>query len=63
LPLALICDALKIAYTTERRGQYKDVFMLIRSVRGLCNLQIRIGDALKVGPVRRCLQDLKSYFG
>jgi hypothetical protein len=63
LPLALICDALKIAHTTERRGQYKDVFMLVRSLRGFFNLQIRIGAALKFGPVRRCLQELKSYFG
>jgi hypothetical protein len=62
LPVALICDALKIAYTSERRGQYKDVFMLVRSLRAFCNLQIRLGDALKFGPVRRCLQDLKSYW-
>ncbi len=62
LPLALICDALKIAYATERRGQYKDVFMLVRQLSSFCNLQIRIGAALKAGPVRRCLQDLKSYW-
>jgi hypothetical protein len=62
LPLALICDALKIAYTTERRGQYKDVFMFVRSLRNFCNLQVRLGDALHVGPVRRCLQDLKTYW-
>jgi len=62
LPLAIICDALKIAYTSERRGQYKDVFLLVRSLRSFCNLQIRMGGALKVEPVHRCLQDLKSYW-
>ncbi len=62
LPLAIICDALKIAYATERRGQYKDVFMLVRSLSAFCNMQIRIGGALKVGPVRRCLEDLKAYW-
>jgi hypothetical protein len=62
LPLAIICDALKIAYATERRGQYKDVFMLVRSLSTFCNLSLRIGDALKVGAVRRCLEDLKSYW-
>jgi hypothetical protein len=62
LPLAIICDALKIAYTTERRGQYKDVFMFVRSLSPFYNLQIRISDALRIGPVRRRLQDLKSYW-
>ena len=62
LPVALICDALKIAYTTERRDQYKDVFLLVRSLRAFCNLQIRVGAALKFAPVRRCLEALKSYW-
>ena len=62
LPVALVCDALKIAYTAERRGQYKDVFMLVRSLRAFCNMQIRVSNALRVGPVRRCLQDLKAYW-
>jgi hypothetical protein len=62
LPLAIICDALKIAYATERRGQYKDVFMLVRSLRTCGNLHIRIGAALRVAAVRRCLQDLMSYW-
>ena len=62
LPVALICDALKIAYVIERRGQYKDVFMLVRSLRAFCNLQVRVSDALGFGPVRRCLRDLKAYW-
>ena len=62
LPVALICDALKIAYVTERRGQYKDVFMLVSRLRAFCNLNIRMSNALGFGPVRRCLQELKSYW-
>jgi len=62
LPLALICDALKIAYATEGRGQYKDVFMLVRRCSGLCTALVKWAGALEVGPVHRCLQDLKSYW-
>jgi hypothetical protein len=62
LPLALICDALKIAYATERRGQYKDVFTFVSSLRRYCNLLIRLGDAFGVPPVHRCLRELKSYW-
>jgi hypothetical protein len=62
LPLALICDALKIAYVTEGRGQYKDVFMLVRSVSAFCNSLLKIGAVLGARSVHRCLQDLKSYW-
>ena len=30
LPLAVICDALKIAYATQGREQYKDVFRMVQ---------------------------------
>ena len=62
LPLALACDALKIAYATQRRDQYLDVFNFVRSARGLYNLQIRIGEVFRVGSVRRCLERLRSYW-
>jgi len=62
LPLALICDALKIAYVSQGRAQYKDVFMLLRSVRSCCNAWVKIGALLRVRPVHRCLQDLKDYW-
>jgi hypothetical protein len=62
LPMALICDALKIAYVTQGRGQYKDVFMLVRSARSFGSALLKVGAMLKVGPVDRCLQDLKSYW-
>ena len=33
-----VCDALKIAYATQRRGQYKDVFLMVQRLRGVLNL-------------------------
>jgi hypothetical protein len=62
LPLALICDALKIAYVTQGRGQYQDVFRMLHSARTFCSSLIKIGAVLKVASVNRCLQDLKSYW-
>jgi hypothetical protein len=62
LPLALVCDALKIAYTTQRRGQYKDVFMLVRALSGVWTWQLKAGGFLRIRAVRRHLQKLKSYW-
>ena len=62
LPLAVICDALKIAYTTQGRRQYRDVFYLVRGARRFLNLQVRLGDTLGMGHVRPSLRALKSYW-
>ena len=62
LPVAIICDALKIAYSTQGRGQYKDVFLLLRRLAKFWTLQIRLGGALNIGSVRSSLQTLKSYW-
>ena len=62
LPVAIICDALKIAYATQGRNQYKDVFLLIQGFRRLLNFQIRLGGALGVRHVRFTLRILKSYW-
>jgi hypothetical protein len=62
LPLAIVCDALKIAYVTQGRGQYKDVFLLLRNLRKFINLQIRIGSGLGLRGVRPALGALKSYW-
>jgi hypothetical protein len=62
LPLAIICDALKIAYTTQARGQYKDVFLLLRRFGKFWTLQLRLSGALKVGGARPYLRLLKSYW-
>jgi hypothetical protein len=62
LPVAIVCDALKIAYATQGRAQYKDVFLLIRSWRKFLNFQIRLGGALGFRRVGSTLRVLKSYW-
>lgn len=62
LPLAIICDALKIAYTSERRGQYKDVFLLVSALSGMWTWQLKVGDFLRIESVRTHLTKLKSYW-
>jgi hypothetical protein len=62
LPLAIVCDALKIAYVTQGRGQYKDVFLLVRNLRKFLNMQIRIGGRIGWGRVRPTLRALRSYW-
>jgi hypothetical protein len=62
LPLAIICDALKIAYVTQGRRQYKEVFLLVRGLRKYLNLQIRLGDRLGLRRVRPYLRALRSHW-
>ena len=62
LPVAIVCDALKIAYVTQGRAQYKDVFLLVRGLRKFLNLQIRLGGALGLRRVGPYLRMLKSYW-
>ena len=62
LPAAIVCDALKIAYATQGRGQYKDVFLLVRNLRKFLNMQIRIGGAIGWGRVQPALRTLESYW-
>jgi hypothetical protein len=62
LPVAVICDALKIAYSTQGRGQYKDVFLLLRRFAKFWTLQVRLSGALNIGGARLSLQALKSYW-
>ena len=61
LPVAIICDALKIAYSTQGRRQYKDVFLLLRRFAKRWTLQIRASAALPLGGARPYLQTLRSY--
>jgi hypothetical protein len=62
LPVAIVCDALKIAFATQGRTQYRDVFMLVRGVHKFLNLQIRLGGALRLRRVSACLAVLKSHW-
>ena len=62
LPVALVCDALKIAYATQGRSQYRDVFLLVSGVRKFLNFQIRTGGGLALRRIGTCLRALKSYW-
>jgi hypothetical protein len=62
LPLAVVCDALKIAYRTQGFTQYKDVFFFIRSLRKFWNFQIRLGAWLGMPAVRTHTRKLASYW-
>jgi hypothetical protein len=62
LPIALVCDALKIAYATQGRAQYRDVFLLVSGLRKFLNFQIRAGGGLGFPRIRSCLRALKSYW-
>jgi hypothetical protein len=62
LPVAVVCDALKIAYATQGRTQYRDVFLLVRGLHKLLNFQIRLGGALGFRRVQPSLRVLKSYW-
>ena len=62
LPVAIVCDALKIAYVTQGRGQYKEVFMLVRNLRKFLNMQLRIGGRFGARRVRPALAALQAYW-
>jgi hypothetical protein len=62
LPVAIICDALKIAYSTQGRRQYLDVFLMLRRFAKFWTFQVRTSDALGVGGARPYLQTLRSYW-
>jgi len=57
-----VCDALKIAYATQGRTQYRDVFLLASSLRKFLNFEVRLGGALNVPSVGSSLRVLKSYW-
>lgn len=62
LPLAIVSDALKIAYTTQGFSQYKEVFLLIRGLRKFWNFQIRLGAWLAMPRVRSHMRTLGSHW-
>lgn len=62
LPVAVVCDALKIAYLTQGRGQYLEVFRLVQGLRGFLNLQMRVGGGLGWRRVRPYLRHFKAYW-
>jgi hypothetical protein len=63
VPVAIVCDALKIAYdTNDRREMYRDLFHTVSKLGKLLNWQIRLGNVLGFKNVRGCLETLASYW-
>lgn len=62
LPVAIVCDALKMAYVAQGRGQYKDVFLMVRSLRKTLNALVRLGGFAGWRQLRPGLQRLQSYW-
>jgi hypothetical protein len=61
LPVAIMCDALKIAYSTQGREQYKDVFLMLRRFAKGWSFQIRASAALGLS-AQPFLKTLRSYW-
>jgi hypothetical protein len=61
LPVAIMCDALKIAYGTQGREQYKVVFLMLRRFAKFWTFQIRASGALGLG-AEPFLKTLRSYW-
>jgi hypothetical protein len=62
LPVAIVCDALKIAYATQGRPQYKELFFMVQGIHKMLNWQIRAAAFLRTKPVRPALDALASYW-
>lgn len=62
LPVAIICDALKIAYVAHRVDQYRELFYRVSALGKLVNWQIRLADFFGVKSVRECLANLSSHW-
>jgi hypothetical protein len=62
LPVAIVCDALKMAYATEGRAQYKEVFLMVSGLRNGLNARIRIGSLLRSRRFRPFLDALAAYW-
>jgi hypothetical protein len=62
LPGAIVCDALKIAYVTTRRDEYKDLFYLVSRFGKSLSWLIRIGTLFGFKPIRACVAALSSYW-
>jgi hypothetical protein len=62
LPVAIICDALKIAYATTSRTQYREMFWLVQGLHRSLNWQVRIAGALRLRSVRPYLESLAAHW-
>jgi hypothetical protein len=60
LPVAITCDALKIAYLTNGKEEYKDSFYVFSKFARIFSWQIKIGNALGIKQIRSSLKSLAS---
>jgi hypothetical protein len=58
LPVAIVCDSLKVAYDINGKEKYRELFRSVSRLAGLFNWQVRFGNLLGIRPVRSCLKAL-----
>jgi hypothetical protein len=62
LPVAITCDALKIAYLTNGKEEYRDSFYVISKFARIFSWQVKIGNALGIKQIRSSLKSLASHW-
>jgi hypothetical protein len=62
LPVAIVCDALKIAYAIEGRAQCKQVFLMVSGLRNTLNSWTRIASWFRSRRVRPFIDALAAYW-
>jgi hypothetical protein len=63
LPMAIVCDALKIAYLANgRKQEYKDLFYTFSKFARIFSWQIKIGNAIGIKQIRSSLKSLGSHW-
>ncbi len=66
LPVAIVCDALKIAHVNYRdeahKDLFKDLFFFVSTFGKFLSWQIRLGNIFGSTHVRACLSTLASYW-
>ncbi|MGO8856267.1 MAG: hypothetical protein ACLQO1_11215 [Steroidobacteraceae bacterium] len=63
VPGAVVCDALKLAYTINgRQQQYRDLFNVVSKMAKIFALQIRFGNLVGFRTIRSCMTSLSAYW-
>ncbi len=63
LPVAMVCDALKLAYLSNgRKQEYKDIFHVFSKFARVFSWQIQLGNVLGVKQIRTSLKSLASHW-
>jgi hypothetical protein len=63
LPVAIVCDALKIAYVMNgQRAEYKDLFHVFSKFARVLGWQIKFGNAIGIKQIRASLRSLAAHW-